>query len=296
MSGMEGAERQLGQRRQSLMERAAAHLSSLERSTALGSEAAGTARVHTGGPPRETGRRIEIDFERLRKMGFALPGDQSPMAEEFRLIKRPLLTAAHAPRAPSSSRNSNVLLITSAHPNEGKTFVATNLAFSIASEHDFHVVLIDADFPNPAIPNLLDFERGPGLVEVVSGAVDLLDVMIGTNIENLTLLSSGQAHPVSSELLASGRMARFVDEISARYPDRIVIFDTPPVLVRSDAIALAKHVGQVVLVMEAERTSRAALDEAIELIGAERIGGVVLNKAPALAREHFGRFYGRYGR
>jgi protein-tyrosine kinase len=296
MSGIEGAERQLGQRRQSLMERAAAHLSSLERSAALGSDATGAARPHTGGPPRETGRRIEIDFERLRRMGFALPGDQSPMAEEFRLIKRPLLTAVHAPRAASSSRNSNVFLITSAHPNEGKTFVATNLAFSIASEHDFHVVLIDADFPNPAIPNLLGFERGSGLVEVVSGAADLPDVLIGTNIENLTLLSSGQAHPVSSELLASGRMARFVDEISARYPDRIVIFDTPPVLVRSDPIALAKHVGQVVLVMEAERTSRAALDEAIELIGPERIGGVVLNKAPALAREHFGKFYGRYGR
>jgi protein-tyrosine kinase len=302
MSSVDRAEPPLGRKSsKSLIERAAAHLSSIEArptTVAISPEAAGATAARLGAVPRrEGGRRIEIDFDRLRRMGFALPGEQSPAAEEFRLIKRPLLGAALAQNQPPSGRNKNVIMVTSAQPNEGKTFVAMNLAFSIASEHDFHVLLIDADVPNPAMPYILGFEAETGLVEAISDpSIDYTELTIATNIENLTLLPSGRPQPGSSELLASTRMAQFVDQVAGRFPDRIVIFDTPPVLVRSDPIALAKHVGQVVFVVEAERTSRTALDEAIELIGSDRVSGVVLNKAPALVREQFGRIYGRYGR
>ncbi len=245
---------------------------------------------------RETRRQVTLDFERLRTAGFVLPGDQTSMAEEFRIVKRPLMNAALA-GLESGSGNANVFMVTSAGPNEGKTYVAINLAFSIASEHEIHVLLIDADVAKPSIPQRLGFEADVGLIDVVSdSSIDLADVMVRTSIENLSILPSGLSRPGSSELLASARMSRFAEEIAKRYPDRIIIFDSPPVLARSEPIVLAKHVGQVVFVVEAERTSRTAIEEAVGLIGPERIAGIVLNKAPKMsANQGFG-YYGYYSR
>jgi len=239
---------------------------------------------------RETRRQITIDFERLKEKGFALPVDQSALAEELRLIKRPLLSAAFA-RGPHEATNSNLIMVTSANPNEGKTFIATNLALSMASEHDVHVLLIDADVANPTIPEALGFEAETGLIDVVSDAtVDLADVMIRTNIENLVLLPAGRPRPGASELLASSRMTRFVNDIARRYADRVILFDSPPMLARSEAMVLAQHVGQVVFVVEAERTSRTAVNEALGMIG-PKLGGVVLNKAPQIPlQEGFGYY------
>jgi receptor protein-tyrosine kinase len=246
---------------------------------------------------RETRRQVAVDLDRLRAKGFALPGDQSALAEELRLIKRPLLSAAFS-REATRVANSNLIMVTSANAHEGKTFIATNLAMSMASEHDVRVLLIDADVAHPAIPDVLGFEADKGLVDVVSDtSVDLADVMIRTNIPNLMMLPAGRARPGASELWASARMARFVDDIAKRYADRIVVFDSPPVLARSEPIVLAQHVGQVVLVVEAERTSRTAVSEALSLIGPNRLGGVVLNKTPPMPlHEGFGQHYAYRGR
>src|SRR5215469_264926 len=242
------------------------------------------------GARRETRRQITIDFDRLRAQGFALPVDQSALAEELRLIKRPLLSTAFA-QGGSAVANSNLIMVTSANPNEGKTFIATNLALSMASEHDVHVLLIDADVANPSIPSVLGFEAEEGLVDAVSDpSIDLADVMIRTNIENLVVLPSGRPRPGASELLASARMTRFVNDIAKRYADRVIIFDSPPVLARSEAMVLAQHVGQVVFVVEAERTSRTAMSEALGMIGT-KLGGVVLNKTPQIPlQEGFGYY------
>ncbi len=255
------------------------------------------SRAPAGGR-RETRRQVTIDPDRLREMGFTMPGDESSVAEEFRLIKRPLVNAALNPDPDPSITNRNIIMVTSARPGEGKTFVAINLALSITSEHDVHVLLIDGDVAKPTIPLVLGFDADKGLIDVVSDdSIDLSDVMIRTNIDNLTILPSGSIRPGSSELLASARMVRFVDDIAKRYPDRVIIFDSPPVLARSEPLVLAKHVGQVVFVVEAERTSRTAIDEALGLIGRERIGGIILNKAPSVAvQDRFGEHYGYYGR
>jgi len=240
-------------------------------------------------------RQITIDFDRLRARGFALPRDHSAAAEEFRLIKRPLLSVALS-NTLSDIANRNVLMVTSAAPNEGKTFVATNLAFSIASEHNTYVLLIDADVAKPSIPDIFGFEAELGMLDAVADPkVDISDVLVRTNIENLSILPSGRARPGMTELMASPRMAHFVSEVSRRYSDRVIIFDSPPVLSRTEPSVLAKLVGQVVLVVEAERTTRTAIEEALTLIGRDRIGGVVLNKAPRMiGHEGFGQGYG-YG-
>jgi protein-tyrosine kinase len=189
-------------------------------------------------------------------------------------------------------------MVTRAAPNEGKTFIATNLAMSMASEHDVNVLLVDADVAKPSVPRVFGFEAEVGLVDAVADdTIDFADILIRTNIENLTILPAGHAKPGVSELLASARMARFVTDLSRRYSNRIIIFDSPPVLARSEPIVLAKHVGQIVLVVEAERTSRTAVDEALSLLGPDRVGGVVLNKAPhVIGHEGFGQsYYGYYG-
>ena len=213
------------------------------------------------------------------------------MAEELRLIKRPLLSAAFA-QGLAAVENANLIMVTSANPKEGKTFIATNLALSMASEHDVHVLLIDADVANPSIPKILGFEAETGLIDAVTDAsIDLSDVMIRTNIDNLILLPAGRPRPGASELLASARMSRFVNDIAKRYADRVILFDSPPVLARSEAMVLAQHVGQVVFVVEAERTSRTAMSEALGMIGQAKLGGVVLNKTPQIPlQEGFGYY------
>lgn len=243
------------------------------------------------GTRRETRRQATIDFDRLRRAGFALPVDQTALAEELRLIKRPLLGAAFA-QGGSGVENSNLIMVTSANPREGKTFIATNLALSMASEHDVHVLLIDADVANPSIPALLGFDADVGLIDAVSdAAIDLADVMIRTNIDNLIVLPAGKPRPGASELLASARMTRFVNDIAKRYADRVILFDSPPVLARSEAMVLAQHVGQIVFVVEAERTSRTAMSEALGMIGGNKLGGVVLNKTPQIPlQEGFGYY------
>lgn len=244
---------------------------------------------------RETRRCITLDFDGLRARGFALPGDQSPLAEEMRLIKRPLISAAFPNGAPAD--RSNVIMVTSANPNEGKTFTAANLAFSMASEHEVHVLLIDADVAKPTIPDALGFDAEMGLMDIVAdSAIELPDVLVRTNIPNLTILPSGRPRSGASELLGSARMARFLDDITGRYPDRVIIFDTPPVRARSEPLILARYVGQVVFVVEAERTSRAAVLEALASIAPKKLGGIVLNKAPPTPSHGYGYYYGADGR
>jgi protein-tyrosine kinase len=260
---------------------------------AIGREADDTSVRKASTRRRQTQRQINIDIERLSQMGYTVPGDQSTLAEEFRLIKRPVLDAAFA-RPPARQRNANLIMVTSSGPSEGKTFTTVNLAISMASEHDVRVLLIDADVVNPSIPTVLGFEAERGMVDVVGDpSIDLADVMIRTDIENLTLLSAGRFTPMTNELMASARMARFIDDICKRYNDRIIIFDSPPVLARSEPTVLARHVGQILFVVEAERTSRGTINDAIRLLD-QSLVKIILNKAPAvLLREGFGQ-YGYY--
>ena len=246
------------------------------------------------GRKRQTERQIELDFQGLRGMGYTAPSDQSALAEEFRLIKRPLLDAAFS-RSPDRPANANLIMVTSVGPNEGKTFTAVNLALSMALEHDTRVLLIDADVVKPSIPHVLGFEADKGLINVIGdSSIDLADVLIRCDVENLTLLPAGTPTGFSSELLTSLKMARFVDDIAKRYTDRIIIFDSPPVLARSEPTMLARHVGQILFVVEAERTSKSAIKDALLLLDPKLVK-FVMNKAPAaLLRGGFGQYYYQY--
>lgn len=237
-----------------------------------------------------TRTQVTVDFERLKAMGFVLPGEHSKLAEEMRMIKRALLRNAFSQHGQGRS---HVIMVTSALESEGKTFTATNLALSMALERDKTVLLIDADLPRPQIPAMLGFKSDRGLAELLADdQVDMADVLVRTNVENLTVLPAGRDIPHANELFASARMAKFVAEVAERYSDRIIIFDSPPLLARSEPSVLATHVGQIVLVVEAERTNETALHEALKLLEGQQHVGLVLNKVQShYGGGGFGQYY-----
>jgi receptor protein-tyrosine kinase len=242
---------------------------------------------------RRTKRQVEIDFERLSRAGFVTPQRmRTRIAEEYRVIKRPMLQKAFA-RGANAIPNGHLILVTSSRPGEGKTFTSINLAMSIASERDLTVLLVDADFAKQGVMNTLNLTAERGLSNMLTDdTLDLSDVMIRTSLPNLSILPAGPASPLTTELLASDRMGRLIEDIAARYPDRVIIFDSPPVLASSEPAVLATHVGQVLFVVEADETGESAVREALDLISSCKNIGLVLNKTQSrIGSELFGSYY-----
>ena len=245
-----------------------------------------------------TSRRISMDVEGMRKAGIVTAeAEGSLIAEEFRLIKRPLLLKAFD-KATTATKNGNLIMVSSSAANEGKTFCSINLAMSIALERDLTVLLVDADLAKPAVTRVLGFEAEKGLVDILNDeALDLSDVLVRTDLDNLTILPAGSSHHLATELLASERMERLVEDIAQRYSDRVIIFDSPPALVSSIPSVLALHVGQTVYVVQADQTTQAVIDAGLGLISACKNIYLLLNKARAVGDpENFGAYYSYYSR
>lgn len=242
--------------------------------------------------PAAHSKMVTIDLQRLREGGMIAPdGDKTPLAEEFRVIKRPLLKNAFG--AGASIRNGNLIMVTSAFPREGKSFCAINLAMSIAMERDRTVLLVDADVARPSIPQKFGIAPDVGLMDVLLDShVRLSDAIVRTNVNKLALLPAGRPHRQATELLASEAMANLLSELSERYSDRIVIFDSPPLLVTTEARTLAANMGQIVMVVESDNTTHEALREALSTIESCDVVGMVLNKG---RRSNPGDSYGYYG-
>ena len=239
--------------------------------------------------------RVELDLDAISASGILVPqASRSQLADEYRVIKRPLIANAMG-RTNSAIQNGNLIMITSALPGEGKTFTAINLAISIAMELDNTVMLVDADVSRPSVLNMLGLQPAPGLLDVVvKNSVDISGVLLRTNIEKLSILPSGTAQARATELLASDAMIRLLDDMSGRYSDRIIIFDSPPLLLTTESRALATHMGQIVVVVNAENTAQAAVKQAVAAIDACPVKMLVLNQARQSSTDGYGYGYG-YG-
>lgn len=239
---------------------------------------------------------LHIDQRKLYSDGYVVPdGINNYVAEEFRVIKRPLLLKAF-PRAGTPEPNSHLIMVTSAKPREGKTFTAINLSMSIASEPDLNVLLIDTDSHNNDMETRLGIKDRKGLLDVLADdKLTISDVILRTSIPNLSIIPCGQRHSMETELLASQRMTDLVDDIAKRYSDRVVIFDTVPALASSVAGVLALHVGQVVVVVEAEVTQRSSVEETVALVSGCKNVSLLLNKCQYQDTGGFG-YYGYYGK
>jgi protein-tyrosine kinase len=222
---------------------------------------------------------------------------KSQIAEEFRIIKRPLIANAFGQGA-ARVKNGNLIMITSSLPGEGKSFCAINLAISMAMEMDRTVLLIDADVAKPRVPEYLGIHADKGLLDVLQDKdLKLSDVLIRTDIAKLTVLPAGRTYKRATELLASAAMTRLVEDIGNRYPDRIILFDSPPLLATSESSVLATHMGQIVMVVEAEKTSQEAVREALSHIQSCEVVGMLLNKTtPTPGADYYYGYYGSYGK
>ncbi|MGB5064986.1 MAG: XrtA-associated tyrosine autokinase [Candidatus Competibacter sp.] len=243
---------------------------------------------------KRTQRSVMLDFQRIQAAGLLVPDShRSRIKEEYRHIKRPLLMNIDGKGA-MVTEHASLIVVTSTRPGEGKTFTACNLALSIATERNRTVLLVDADIIKPNVAKMLGFEAERGLVDfLVDDQLDLADVLVDTNVPSLTILPAGSRHHLSTELLAGENMRRLVTEMSRRYPDRVVIFDSPPLLATTEASVVARLMGQVVMVVEAERTQQSQVKEALALLDPNQIVGFVLNKTRGfLGLDYYGYGYG----
>jgi len=250
--------------------------------------------VGRAGAPREpaTSKRIDLDLARLRAAGFLTPDSgRSQLADEFRVIKRPLIGNAKG-RSAAPVERANLIMVTSAFPGEGKSFTAINLAMSIATELDNTVLLVDGDVAAPGLSGVLGLPKANGLIEVLTeDRLTLADVLLKTNVEKLSVLPAGSPHIRNTELLASKAMTDLLDEMMVRYPDRIIIFDSPPLLPTTESRVLATHMGQIVVVVEADKTTQSSVAHAFAMIESCPVVMTVLNKA---AGSEMGKYYGYY--
>ncbi len=240
---------------------------------------------------REPPPTLTIDLGLLKSLSFVTPDlPRSQLADEFRIVKRPIVrNALGSARIP----NGNLVMVTSAMPGEGKTYTAVNLAMSLAMEQDTTVLLVDGDVAHPDLPYILGVRKSPGLLDLLTrNDLDVDDVLVPTNVDKLTILPAGLQQPRATELLASEQMAFVLRQLSSQHPDRIIVFDSPPLLPTTEARVLASHMGQIILVVAADSTRQNAVSLALATIEKCDVVLMLLNKAD---KADVGSYYGYYG-
>jgi protein-tyrosine kinase len=270
--------------------RAPAHAGALETGTQFSTE------MRARKAPAFAGAQVAIDRKRLRDNGFIVP-DAAPgsLAEEFRIVKRQLLLNASGAATGKPLDRGRMILVCSAQPNDGKTFCAVNLALSLASERDTDVLLVDADVAKPEILSTLGIEGGPGLMDALEDpSVDVESLIIRTDIPKLSILAAGRQANNDTEMLASARTKAVLDGLADNHPSRIIIFDSAPALAASPASVLALNVGQVMMVVRADRTTESELRDALALVDGCPNISLLLNGSSYFGGNHsFGSYYGQ---
>lgn len=247
-------------------------------------------------PPAVDPTVAAVDRALLAERGMIVPGAPiGPLAEEFRLVKRHLLGLKRLIAESDRAERARTILVCSARPEDGKTFCAINLALSIAAERDTEVLLVDADFAKPDVCRQLGVQDGRGLLDALEDVeVDPETLVIRTDVPGLSVLPAGTRTTADTELLASVRTRHVLSRLLEAEPKRVILFDSPPALAASPAAVLATLVGQVLLVVRADRTADSELREAVGLLdGCEHIE-LLLNAVSFTPGGHrFGSYYGQ---
>jgi receptor protein-tyrosine kinase len=245
--------------------------------------------------PIETTRIVPIDRAALRAIDLMPPADlERQIGSQYQHIKRPLV-ASVVGRDPALGDLSHVIMLASALPGEGKTFTSINLALSLALEKDIEVLLIDADVRKPHVSRLFGVEHEKGLIDLLmDNTLRATQVILRTDVPGLSLMPAGRSMETATELLSSERMKDVIAQLAAPDGRRIVLLDSPPLLLSTESHALVASAGQVVLVVRAEFTSQTAVKDAIAAIGNNKPVSLILNQTSAPPSSgYYG--YGSYG-
>lgn len=246
--------------------------------------------------PLEPAKRIAVDADGLRAQGYSPEeGKARQFADHYRRIKRPLIDKALS--GTPSLGESRVMMITSALPGDGKTFTSINLALSMALERDISVLLVDCDVVRGHVSGIFGLKDDKGLVDaLIDESLDIESLVVGTNHRGLSILPAGSHTEETTELLSSNRMRQLIASLCSRVPRRLLLLDSPPLLITNEGRALTKLAGQVVLVVRAGHTPRQAVIDAIALFDPRQAGGIILNEVKMARSEGYGYYgYGSYG-
>jgi len=236
-----------------------------------------------------------IDLTMLERAGIIdWSQSRSRISEEFRIIQRQVLRNATLPEILAQG-NANLVMLTSARPGEGKSFVSLNLAAGIARQRDHDVLLVDIDYKHNSIGAALGLNGGRGLLDLVTDpSLDPSDLIIKTDIKNLSILPIGRHAERSPELFSSRQATRLIQSLGRRYADRLVILDAPPCLATSEPGVLASVVGQIIMVVEAEKTQRNEVEAAMDILHTCPTITLLLNKVQVNNRFSFGAYASSY--
>jgi len=222
-------------------------------------------------PPYTESRHADPDIEAMQRNRCIAAIQNSPCLDAYKVLRTRI-------RGLMQEKGSKTLMITSALPGEGKTLTAINLALTCAKEFDQTVLLVDCDFQRQDVHKYLGIESGKGLMDFLIRETPLKELIIWPGIEKMTFVSGGATVRESTEIMGSSRMHGFVKEIRGRYPDRLVIFDAPPVLPGADAIVLSSLVDSIAMVIAHGRTSMKVVSNALELIPKDKFLGFILTR------------------
>jgi exopolysaccharide/PEP-CTERM locus tyrosine autokinase len=205
-------------------------------------------------------------------------------AEIFKVLRTNLLF-------PSEGKPPKSIMVTSALPGDGKSFVSSNLAISVAQSVEEHVLLMDADIRNPSIEQMFGMESVKGLSEYLDKGSNVAENLVKTAVQKLTVLPAGKSPQNPTELLTTKKMKALLDEVKNRYEDRYIIIDSAPPSLAPETTAIANYVDGILIVIKAGKTPKKEIDEVIEQIGKEKILGIVLNCSDQSAKKYYG--YGK---
>jgi protein-tyrosine kinase len=258
-----------------------------------GARDGGAPRAATTPVSTRPARVVHIDRERLRALELLAPVElERPIASQYQQVKRPLVASALG-KVGTPIANRHAIMLASALPGEGKTFTSINLALSMALEKDVEVLLVDADVAKPHLTRLFGVQDEPGLLDLLTdSAMHPSSVILPTDVPGLSLVPAGRQRENATELLASARMEQVTAQLAGGR--RIVLFDSPPLLLSTESRALVPAMGQIVLVVRADVTPQRAVQEAIEAIGESKSVALILNQTSMPASSgYYG--YGSYG-
>lgn len=202
---------------------------------------------------------------------FNAVNDDIYLPEVFKVLRSRILHPKDGGAVPKT------IMVTSAIPKEGKSFVTANLGISLANGMDQHSLLVDCDLRKPSLAAMFGIDESRGLVDYLRDHIELSELISKTTMRKLSILTSGKPAVNPAELLSSSRMHALVEELSSRYEDRIIIFDSPPILIAAESSVLAGQVDAVVLVVRQGGASTTEIQKVVDIIGTERIIGIVFN-------------------
>jgi exopolysaccharide/PEP-CTERM locus tyrosine autokinase len=237
------------------------------------------------GPELPSVRKLVVQSSLNPKLVVSSAPD-SMDAENFKILRTQILF-------PKDGKRPRIILITSSFPGEGKTFVAANLAVSIAQSIDESVFLMDCDLRRPKLHNMLGLSNTEGLHEYLTGKKDLPDLLIRTRFEKLSLLRAGSPSPNPSELLLSTRMKDLFKQVKGRNQDRFIIIDAPPTQITAEAAVLANYTEGIIFVVMAGKSPRATIQRNIEDLGKTKIMGIVFN-GYSKSYKFYNKYYKKY--